>query len=104
MENIKLTDNLTLLYISEYSTDIDDDELKLVHLEFSFFGQNAEAYLQMKSLDNDYLSYQQTESSSELHASFNRLIEEDEDVTSKIRKSVKEFQIEWIKEIESYDE
>lgn len=91
--NKKLTENLTFESVEENTWD-DNDNLIAVSCYFSLFGKEAEACVVIERLDSPYPRYTMLEADSEIHASFQDLLEKDE-IWQLITEEIKNFLEEW---------
>lgn len=90
--NVKLSDNLTLTYITENNEEY--GKLITVQLFFDFFGKEGEAFVVIERLDDDFPGYAMTEICSELSDSFNELLD-NEDNWKKIVAEIRKYIVHW---------
>jgi hypothetical protein len=90
--NIELSKNLTLTGFDE--NNCQDGKLIAIACFFTFFGKEAEVLIVVKRLDQEEPRYAYTEITSELSASFNELLDEEE-IWTKIVIEAKKYVEEW---------
>lgn len=90
--NVELSKNLILTGLDE--NNCQDGKLIAIACFFTFFGEEAEVFIVVKHLTQEEPRYAYTEITSDLSASFNELLEE-EDIWTKIVVEAKKYVEEW---------